>query len=129
MNIMEPKLCVVDGCNDLRSRRNLMCVTHVHRKDRYGDPLYVPTRQFPGTPRITNPSYGTVHKRLFYDLGSASQHQCVDCGGQALHWSYDHSDLVPLCSPKGDYSTDQSKYQPRCALCHKVFDGYGSVAA
>ena len=106
-----------------------MCVTHVHRKDRYGDPLYVPIRCFPGTPRITDPGYHAVHHRLYRDRGLASQHECVDCGEQAFHWSYDHTEITPLHSPKGDYSTDQTKYQPRCALCHKAFDGYGSVAA
>lgn len=67
--------------------------------------------------------YSGAHSRVRYDKGPASAHRCVDCGGPAAEWSYDHSDPNELHSDKGyAYSLDSDHYQPRCAQCHRTFD-------
>lgn len=71
--------------------------------------------------------YEGMHDRLQADRGSASQHSCVDCGGEAEHWSYDHADPDELASttPKYSgmpYSLDPMHYDPRCVRCHRAFD-------
>ena len=68
-------------------------------------------------------SYGGAHDRLERDRGRAKDHRCVDCGGRAAHWSYDHADPDELVSPEGfPYSLDGSHYEPRCNVCHALFD-------
>ena len=68
-------------------------------------------------------SYGGAHDRLERDRCRAKDHRCVDCGGRAAHWSYDHADPDELVSPEGfPYSLDGSHYEPRCNVCHALFD-------
>ena len=67
--------------------------------------------------------YMAVHQRLRRGRGPAKSHQCIDCGKQAAHWSYDHSDPNPKIDEKnGPYSTDLDRYHPRCRPCHKIQD-------
>jgi len=70
--------------------------------------------------------YSAAHERIRSAKGSASDYQCVDCGGAAAHWSYDHADPDERTSAvvKGNpaYSLDPDHYDPRCVSCHKVFD-------
>lgn len=66
--------------------------------------------------------YHGVHKRLIKQLGSASFQRCVDCLGWASQWSYDRTDPRECASRFGPYSRDPSRYQPRCAACHKAYD-------
>ena len=48
---------------------------------------------------------------------------CVDdCGNRAAHWSYDYSDPSELIDPRGVYSPNPDRYQPRCIPCHTRFD-------
>lgn len=72
------------------------------------------------------PNYSDVHNRLAYLRGPARDHRCVECGGQAAHWSYDHGDPDELLdlSDRGSlpYSPKPEHYQARCAACHKTFD-------
>ena len=74
-------------------------------------------------------SYLGAHDRCRRDRGPARDHQCVDCGGPALHWSYDHTDPDELMGTQGTkgttpypYSLDPAHYSPRCASCHARFD-------
>jgi hypothetical protein len=67
-----------------------------------------------GRLRTTFPTYSTVHhERLPKARGRASDHSCIDCGGQAAEWSYRE--------PTG-YSADPFDYDPRCRLCHERHD-------
>ena len=59
--------------------------------------------------------------------GAASEHDCVDCGGSAYQWSYDHSDPDERVATEPPltgiaYSLNPEHYSPRCVPCHKRFD-------
>lgn len=69
--------------------------------------------------------YSTAHQRVTSDRGQAQAHNCVDCGGQAKHWSYNHTDpneRISQIVAGIPYSTDPTHYSPRCVQCHKHFD-------
>lgn len=73
------------------------------------------------------PSYRTAHRNVEEALGKASEHPCVDCGGHAQEWSYNHAsedelyatDFANLGAP---YSANVFDYQPRCVACHRKHD-------
>ncbi|QBP30215.1 hypothetical protein KDW77_gp01 [Mycobacterium phage Pinnie] len=73
-------------------------------------------------------TYIGAHDRCRRDRGPAKSHQCVDCGGPARHWSYNHDDPNELVGPQGrgttayPYSLDPAHYSPRCSSCHTLFD-------
>lgn len=67
--------------------------------------------------------YGAAHGRVRKVRGRACNHACVDCGGAALHWSYNLTDPDELVSPGGQrYSLDPAHYSPRCTPCHSAHD-------
>lgn len=70
--------------------------------------------------------YTAAHDRVVRAKGRAAEHDCVDCGRTAAHWSYDHQDPGELHSAtvKGSppFSLNPDHYQPRCVPCHKVYD-------
>lgn len=70
--------------------------------------------------------YGAAHDRVTKLNGPAKNHACIDCGGQAAHWSYDHADDDERRSEtiKGApaYSLSPDHYEARCIPCHKRFD-------
>ena len=71
--------------------------------------------------------YGAAHDRVRRANGSASGHACVDCGGRAAQWSYDHEDpdeiqASGLSAGPISYSVKPEHYVPRCISCHKLFD-------
>jgi hypothetical protein len=74
--------------------------------------------------RGDNIGYNGAHVRVRRERGNATLHLCVDCGGLALEWSYDHSDLNELIEEGKRYSADPQYYQPRCKPCHESFDGH-----
>lgn len=116
--------CKVDGCSN-KHHSQALCSTHYARFMRHGDPLTVGDH-YPGRKRMDKPSYTGMHKRLFYDRGKASAHQCVDCGSPAQEWSYDggcpNEILEVLVIEPIPYTTDQTKYSPRCIKCHRSKD-------
>lgn len=68
-------------------------------------------------------SYRTAHERVWKQRGPAAEHRCIDCGKPAAHWSYDHTCVGEKISDTGQpYSTDTSRYEPRCVQCHRYFD-------
>lgn len=81
-------------------------------------------------PRDPNPSYLAVHKRIARERGPAIEHDCVDCGEQAAHWSYDGQDPDERVGPVAvrgrtyqvTFSVNHHHYAPRCAGCHKKHD-------
>jgi hypothetical protein len=70
--------------------------------------------------------YTAMHQRVRSERGKASTYPCVDCGGQAAHWSYDHLDQDQQVEDKEGqalpYSLDVNHYEPRCVPCHKRYD-------
>ena len=77
--------------------------------------------------RKLDAGYGAAHDRVRRANGSASAYQCIDCGHDAQHWSYDHLDPDELQDTAQGrnpiaYSLKVSHYKPRCVPCHKAYD-------
>lgn len=102
-----------------------MCEMHYARNHRHGDPLTLIS------PHREHVKYRAAHVRVAQEFGRAREHQCVDCGRPAHHWSYTHTDDDPLIDgPTGlPYSLDTVHYEPRCASCHARYDMASSFAA
>ena len=119
---MVPKICAVEACERKQHSHNY-CPSHVYRWHTYGDPLASGRM---GRRRQETLTYQGVHKRLSRDKGKAAAHCCVDCGNRAHEWSYDGGcpnelyetlEKLPIA-----YSTDQTRYSPRCRSCHRNRD-------
>lgn len=121
--------CSVEGCNGIDKNKG-MCEMHATRVKRHGDPHAFTHQRDRSLPRGeannfwtgNNASYVAVHQRLRSSRGSASTYACIDCGGRAWQWSYDHADPDERESPVGTYSVKSEHYVPRCTPCHKKFD-------
>jgi hypothetical protein len=77
--------------------------------------------------RLDEAGYTAAHERCRSDRGPVQTHTCVDCGGPAQHWSYDHDDpderlAHGLSANPVAYSLNPEHYSPRCVSCHKRFD-------
>lgn len=106
-----------------------MCEKHRERHKRHGDPLVVKKDMTNrGTANLT---YSGSHGRVLRTKGRAAGYDCVDCGGPADEWSYDHADPNELRdlveNSKGHifeapYSSNPDHYEPRCKSCHRVYD-------
>ena len=122
-----PETCTVTNC-DRPHRAKGFCSMHWTRWRKHGDPTIV--RKPPGFQsgedhpdwKGDDVSYRGLHTRLISMRGPASLYFCVDCGGVATTWSYDHKD--PDEKPgRSPYSTDLHHYEPRCRSCHWRLDG------
>ena len=69
-------------------------------------------------------TYAAAHIRVSQAKGRAAEHDCVDCGGEAHQWSYDHADSIEYVSPPryAVYSLNPDRYEPRCRSCHHAQD-------
>jgi transcriptional regulator with XRE-family HTH domain len=67
-------------------------------------------------------TWATAHRRVRDLYGSASLHNCVDCGDEAEEWSYKRGAPDEQVSPKGKFSLMPEFYEPRCYLCHAIYD-------
>ena len=77
--------------------------------------------------RTTDAGYAAAHQRVRQDRGPVTNHDCINCGKDARHWSYNHTDTHELlaCGLSANpvaYSLDPHHYSPRCVPCHKQFD-------
>lgn len=108
--------CTIDGCNRPRRAKG-WCELHLSRWKYHGSPHWQPEYTY---------TYTGWHNHLNRTLGRASQKPCVDCESPAHEWSYDHSDPAPLIEQAANgpraYSTDASRYAPRCRSCHRRMD-------
>ena len=52
------------------------------------------------------------HQRLKRHRGSATAHSCIECGGSAVEWAYQH----------GGDPMDEQGYSPMCRSCHRKLD-------
>jgi hypothetical protein len=117
--------CKVEDC-ERHSYCRGMCVKHYSRWLAHGDPSVVLAPA--GPPLLPAPSYEGAHARVRRARGKARDYACVDCGGDAQDWSYDHGDSQELVGASGSryagiaYSLDPAHYQPRCKACHVMFD-------
>lgn len=118
--------CVADGCDRTDLAAFGLCVKHWNRQRKSGtldDPPPKATGANDPGWKGDNVVYRSLHTRLTRERGHAASHQCVDCGDQANDWSYDNADPDEKVSPEGmAYSTDLSRYAPRCRRCHLTFD-------
>ena len=114
-----PTTCIVEGCDRPRHVIAGYCDPHYYRVKKYGDPLATPIKETVGD-NIANSAAHSRVTRLWG--GPAKNFPCVDCGGPADHWSYDHTDPDEKTSDEGPYSVDPSHYAPRCVRCHRKFD-------
>ncbi len=112
--------CQEQGCvNPPRSTFTPLCEMHYYRIRRNGTTELRDMRR-------PDAKYRAAHSRIGRDRGKAYEYPCIDCGAQAHHWSYTHSDPDKLVSDSGQpYSLDTNYYEPRCASCHMIFDGTG----
>lgn len=69
-------------------------------------------------------SYSAVHLRLTSWRGKAANHPCHDCGKRASDWSYQGGCPDERSDPKSGctFTTDLTKYVPRCHSCHTAHD-------
>ena len=113
--------CQVEACTTHpRSATVGLCEKHYYRIRRHGDAAVVIDTRLPDV------RYRAAHWRTQVDRGAATGYPCTDCGRQAEHWSYDHTDPDERTSDTGQaYSLDVSRYEPRCRPCHAVYDGTG----
>ena len=117
-------LCEIEGCFEKHKSKG-MCANHYHSYHHHGDPLKAPRRPVPEIP-----TYRALHQRLTTQKGKASDLDCVDCGGQAAEWSYNHKDPNEFIQTKlwnentikCAYSIDLDYYEPRCKSDHISFD-------
>lgn len=84
----------------------------------------------PPSPRKDTPKYQAAHSRVWKVRGKASDHACVDCGSPADEWSYDHADPDEVTDKPSRFagniltwSAKPEHYKPRCAKCHRTWDG------
>lgn len=111
--------CLVDGCDEPMRKRG-WCAGHYAHWRRHGD-VNAPFQYTWYGEEIT---YGHAHKRVRNARGAAAGHKCIDCGGPADEWSYDHTDADERYDDRGiAFSLDTSRYQPRCVRCHRIADG------
>lgn len=70
--------------------------------------------------------YEGAHRRITKGRGKASGYRCTDCAAPAQEWSLDAPYLDdPTEMRNGSllaYSTDPSRYKPRCSSCHRTLD-------
>lgn len=119
------KPCLIEGCSE-KVRSDGMCLNHSRRMRKHGTPEYVPPMRYGaanGSWKNNDIGYTMAHGRVRKLHGSAKDHSCVDCGGAARHWSYDHNDPEELRTSTGlPYSIHPEHYAARCVSCHKRFD-------
>lgn len=125
--------CAVESCED-EDTHGVWCAMHAARVYRHGDPnVFIPLEDRPyhrGEDhhmwKGNEPGYQAAHWRVRRQRGHATEHRCVDCHGQAFHWSYNHECLDELMADVSGYEVAYSphpdQYDPRCVPCHKRFD-------
>lgn len=116
--------CTLSDCDKPHDAQGL-CRMHYYRLT-YRGSLDQPARpEAAASPKWIgdDAGYRAVHTRLRKMLGRAASYGCTDCHRQAEDWSYDHTDSDERHDERGcPFSTDLSRYQPRCKSCHSIFD-------
>lgn len=124
--------CKVDGCDTIAKSLG-WCEKHYTRWRRHGDPEIRKSTvaEIPPATGKDNPSwkgdaigYAGAHVRVRSHRGSASTYDCIDCGRQAAHWSFNHDTPSERTreSDRGYFSIDVADWDPRCVRCHQAYD-------
>lgn len=121
--------CAIEECSKPAFATG-MCGMHYARTKRCGDTRTVrPNHRFREEHegwKGDAVSYGGAHRRIYRERGAAKSYRCVDCGGPAAQWAYDHNDENEKeeLTPGGwrAFSPDPSHYEPKCVPCHKLSD-------
>lgn len=119
--------CLIEDCQQPHASRG-WCRLHYERWRTNGDPLAVlpSSRDLAGelSPNWHGDevTYSGMHIRLRRTQGTARKLSCVDCNGEAAHWSYDHTDLDEVTEDGIRFSLKAEHYEPRCSRCHIRFD-------
>lgn len=125
--LRRPFACKVDGCDGPYGGLGY-CEKHYQRIRRRGTlelavPVILAGPEHPSWKgdRVT---YDSAHGRVQSRNGLADQYLCINCGGGAQEWAYDHSDpAVQTCPTTGQlYSTNPDHYVPLCRSCHRRID-------
>lgn len=68
-------------------------------------------------------SYRSVHEKVAFQRGKASDQDCWVCGEPAQHWAFRYDSKSDLKDPEGrPYSSDVWDYDPLCIGCHRRRD-------
>lgn len=111
-------ICSVAGCEQrvfVGSLKQGLCPLHYSRVRSKGEPGQTESKYVPRTPE--HRGYLRAHDHLREVRGPASDYPCVDCGKQAMDWSYVGDDLSSFA-----WSDDLDDYQPKCKPCHARHD-------
>jgi len=105
------------------------CNTHYKRFSIHGDANMV---GLSGRPlKADVPGWAAIHKRLMRKRGKAAEFECVDCGRQAIEWSYNNRDPHEVVAEDHGWvlawSLDIDNYDPRCRSCHRLFDNAARI--
>lgn len=127
---MADRRCSVDGCARLHYGKGF-CRLHYDRVRARGTTDLVTTRRpRPDMAGANNRGWrgdavstDGAHRRVRKARGPASDYPCVECGGPAKEWAYDHLDPDERHHPHGPFSLKIEHYQPMCVRCHRHFDG------
>lgn len=130
--VLADRSCSVDGCERPHYGKGY-CALHYQRMWRNGN-LEIKRTKPPRNDlagennrfwRGDATSTTGAHRRVRKARGPASDHSCVDCGGTAKEWAYDHKDPEERAHPQGAFSLKVEHYQPMCVSCHRRFDRAG----
>ena len=111
-------ICGVEGC-DQPMRKRGWCAGHYSQWRRFGEVRPFEYKWGEG-------GYVSTHNLIRRRRGKASRFTCVDCGGPAEEWSYDHNDPEERTGMHGGHEVTFSRnpdcYSPRCVRCHRIYD-------
>ena len=119
--------CTIEDCSRPGKAKNL-CNTH-YQAWWISQPKENRSYTKGGRPRKDVVSYWGMHGRLKVNKGSASKHQCIDCGTPANDWTWNNSCSNVLYGVArkdrpnlNPYCVHLEHYEARCTSCHMIFD-------
>ena len=72
---------------------------------------------------MAHPTVHQAHSAVVKARGRADTYPCIECGGPARDWAYQHTSESPLETETGRlYSDSVEDYEPMCRGCHQKFD-------
>jgi hypothetical protein len=117
-------VCHIEDCDNPQRSSIGLCGMHARRYAMWGDPYWTDFARGEDSSlwKGDDVGYSGAHSRVRRAYGLPSLHRCVDCGGQAEDWAYDHLDDGEQYEHGWPYSTNPDHYMPMCKRCHVAFD-------